>query len=194
MGGNAFVYATWVFCWHWYYVQNMYQVLITTSLTTYCILTCILFCLYSHRAFTNKPPYHNHWSRCWGQEYLTPIQEAVQHYFKHGLALSTLRCYNTIQQRYLFNFAHKVYLSSIGNWHSSCSQHNVYQKALTSRLEQVLRGIKKEQVITYPPQVPLPITTEIMTRIFSVLQQFPNDYQSIMLWAACCTTFFGFFK
>ena len=80
----------------------------------------------------------------------------------------------------------KVYLYSIENQHSSCSQHNPYQKALTSCLEQVLQVIKKEQAITHSPRVRLPITTEIMARIFSVLQQSSNDYQSITLWAACC--------
>ena len=86
----------------------------------------------------------------------------------------------------------KVYFSSIGNLHSSCSQHDAYHKALTPRLEQVLRGIKREQASTRTERIHLLITAEIMQQIFSVLSRPPSEYQNIMLWAACCTTFFGF--
>ena len=147
---------------------------------------------------------------------IAPIQEALQNYYHNGLAPSTHRCYTAGQQRYLhfctssnlrplptseytlmLFAAHlamsglaytsiKVYLSSIGNWHSACSQHEAYQKALTPRLEQVLRGIKKEQASRRTPHIRLPITVGIMTQIFSVLSKSPNEYQSIMLWAASC--------
>ena len=40
----------------------------------------------------------------------------------------------------------------------------------------------------------LPITVQIMTQIYLVLEKSPTDYQSIMLWAACCTVFFGFLR
>ena len=85
-------------------------------------------------------------------------------------------------------------MSSIGNWHTSCCLHNTYHTALTPRLEQVLRGIKKEQASTRPQRTRLPITVHIMTQIYSVLKKSPTDYQSIMLWAACCTAFFGFLR
>jgi len=88
----------------------------------------------------------------------------------------------------------KVYFSAIGNWHSACAQHDAYQAALTPRLEQVLRGIKKEQAVTRQVRIRLPITTEIMHQIYGVLSRSPNEYQSIMLWAACCTAFFGFLR
>ena len=32
-----------------------------------------------------------------------------------------------------------------------------------------------------------------MASIYTVLAHTPNDYHSIMVWAACCTAFFGFF-
>ena len=88
----------------------------------------------------------------------------------------------------------KVYFSSIGNLHSSCSQHDAYHKALSPRLEQVLRGIKREQSSTRTERVRLPITSEIMHQIYSVLSSPPSEYQKIMLWAACCTAFFGFLR
>ena len=152
------------------------------------------------------------------------IQAAIQLYYQKGLAPSTQKCYHAGQQRYihfctqlnltplptseytlllfvahlaLSGLAHtsiKVYLSSIGNWHTSCSLHNTYHTALTPRLEQVLHGIKKEQASTRPQRTRLPITVHIMTQIYSVLKTSPTDYQSIMLWAACCTAFFGFLR
>ena len=67
-----------------------------------------------------------------------------------------------------------VYFSSIGNLHSSCSQHDAYHKALTPRLEQVLRGIKREQASTRTERVRLPITAEIMQQVYSVLSRPPS--------------------
>ena len=49
----------------------------------------------------------------------------------------------------------KVYFSAIGNWHLSWNQHTSYQDALTPHLEQVLRGIKKEQATTHPERIRL---------------------------------------
>ena len=106
---------------------------------------------------------------------ISSIQEAVQHYYENGLASSTHRCYNAGQQRYLQFCAQsnitpvptseytlmlfsaylaksglaytsiKVYFSAIGNWHLSCNQHTSYQEALTPRLEQVHRDIKRSK-------------------------------------------------
>ena len=112
-----------------------------------------------------------------------PTSEYILLLFAAYLALSRL-AYTSI----------KVYFSSIGNWHTSCGQHNAFHLALTPRLEQVLRGIKKEQGRTRPQRVRLPITTQIMTQIYSVLEKSPTAYQSIMLWAACRTAFFGFLR
>jgi len=88
----------------------------------------------------------------------------------------------------------KVYFSAVGNWHSLYSQHTAYQEALTPRLEQVLRGIKWEQATTQLILVRLPITAEIMAQLYSVLSRSPNDYQTILLWVACNTAFFGFLR
>jgi len=65
---------------------------------------------------------------------------------------------------------------------------------LPPRLEQVLRGIKKEQAVTRQVRVRLPITTEIMHQIYGALSRSPNEYQPIMLWTACCTAFFRFLR
>ena len=84
----------------------------------------------------------------------------------------------------------KVYFSSVGNLHLSCIQHIAYQTALTPRLEQILRGIKREQAFTCSARIRLPITIDIMHKIYDVLSKTPTKYQEIMLWAARCTAFF----
>jgi len=120
------------------------------------------------------------------QLHLTPLptSEHTLLLFVAQLALSGLA----------HTFIKVVYLSSIGNWHASCSLHDMYHIVLTPRLEQVLHGIRKEQARIRPKRVHLPITVHIMTKIYSVLEKSPTDYQSIMLWAACCAAFFGLGK
>lgn len=146
---------------------------------------------------------------------IVPIQAAVQYHYQHGLATATQRCYNGGQQHYLqfctqttlipiptsentlSGLAYtsiKIYLSSIGNLHSSCSQHDAYHKALTPHLEQALRGIKSKQSSTRTKRVRLSITSEIMHQIHSILSRFPTEFEIIMLWAACHTVFFGFLR
>ena len=155
---------------------------------------------------------------------ITSIQAAVWHYYQNGLATATQRCYIVGQQRYihfctqanrrviptsettLLLFAThlalaglaytsiKVYFSAIGNLHTAHSLHDAYRQALTPRLEQVLRGIKREQCSTHTTRIRLPITAEIMHQIYAVLARAPVEYQNIMLWAACCTAFFGFLR
>ena len=79
----------------------------------------------------------------------------------------------------------KVCLVVISNLHTTTGLHNVYSQQLTHYVEQVVQGIKKEQLRSRPPHIRLPITTEIMSCIHQVLLQSPNDHQSIMMWAAC---------
>ena len=88
----------------------------------------------------------------------------------------------------------KVYLAAISNLHSDTTAglHNIYSQQLTPYLEQVVQGIKKEQLRSRPPRIRLPVTTEIMSRIHNILARSPNDHQSIMMWAACCTAFLDF--
>ena len=88
----------------------------------------------------------------------------------------------------------KVYIAAIRNLHTSSGLHNTYSQQLTPYLEQVLQGIKKEQLQSRPPRIRLPITTEIMSRIHKVLSKSPNNHHNIMMWAACCTAFFGFLR
>ena len=63
------------------------------------------------------------------------------------------------------------------------------------RLEQVIKGIKKEYAKQCPGQrVRLPITPEILLKMRQVWDCNPKDFDSIMMWAACCLCFFGFLR
>ena len=86
----------------------------------------------------------------------------------------------------------KVYLSAVRNLHISAGLHIQFTKALTPRLELVMKGIKKDKAKTTPSCPRLPITVEIMAKIKKVLHGTHKEHDSIMLWAACCLAFFGF--
>ena len=50
------------------------------------------------------------------------------------------------------------------------------------------------QAVEGPSKVCLPITINIMVKIKAILSYEPCKYQNIMMWAACCTAFFGFLQ
>ena len=88
----------------------------------------------------------------------------------------------------------KVYISAICNLHVMSGQHHHFANQLTPRLEQVLRGIKRDQSCRLPARVRLPITIQIMQQIKEHLLKRPHDYNNILMWAICCTAFFGFLR
>ena len=88
----------------------------------------------------------------------------------------------------------KVYLSAVRNLHVTAGLHQEFALQLTPRLELVLQGIKKEYLKRVQHQTRLPITQSIMGKIRYVLQQRPDDYNNKLMWAACCTAFFGFLR
>ena len=63
-------------------------------------------------------------------------------------------------------------------------------------LEYVLRGIKGEQARSGSAgcQTRLPITPTILRKMRKVWSKDPKNFDHIMLWAACCTCFFGFLR
>ena len=64
-----------------------------------------------------------------------------------------------------------------------------------SKLEHVLRGIKKDQSKNKGASKPrLPMTPNILMKLRSIWEQEPGNYDHIMLWAACCTCYFGFLR
>ena len=68
-----------------------------------------------------------------------------------------------------------------------------YTTQLTPRVQQVLRGIKQHQAGAPPAIQRLPITIDIMHQIKTVLQQQPNSYHNILMWATCCLAFSAFY-
>ena len=149
------------------------------------------------------------------------LQITVQQYFVNGLAPLTRKSYQAGQSRYhhfcqqlnvrpiptservlLMFMSHlakegidhttiKVYLAAIHYLHISVGMHQTYNQQLSPYLELVIKGIKKEQLHGKPQRQRLPITFSIMASMYTVLAHSPNDYHSIMIWAACCTAFFG---
>ena len=63
-------------------------------------------------------------------------------------------------------------------------------------LEYLLRGVKLEQArqISEAAHNRLPITPTILRRLRSELDKEPSKWDNIMLWAVCCTCFFGFLR
>ena len=87
-----------------------------------------------------------------------------------------------------------VYLSAVRNLHVTAGLHSEFARALTPRLELTLKGIKKESIKNNSPQIRLPITIDVMCSILNVLSRAPERHDNILMWAACCTAFFGFLR
>ena len=62
-------------------------------------------------------------------------------------------------------------------------------------LQHVLKRIKSTQAkMGHQPRPRLPITLDILGKLRLIWEKTPHDYNSIMLWAACTTYFFGFLR
>ena len=61
------------------------------------------------------------------------------------------------------------------------------------RLQLVMRGIRQSQAAT-PRKTRLPITFAIMKQVQSALPLQVDTFTAKLLWAACCTGFFGFMR
>ena len=152
------------------------------------------------------------------------LSSAVHHYYQQGLATSTHKSYIATIQQYisfcqqikhtplpadeatlLLYTAHmgqkvlshstiKVYLSAIRSLHVTVGQHKHFSSQVTPRLQQVLRGIRKEQASNTEPHTRLPITIQIMRQLKQLIAGKPHGYHNTVIWAACCTAFFGFLR
>lgn len=154
---------------------------------------------------------------------IASLHTAVQGYYRKGLAPATHKSYQAGQKRYmefcreakkspvptseetllLFvvhlaqqGLAHatiKVYLSAVRNLHVTTGLHREFTAQLTPKLELVMKGIKKEKALN-SPRTRLPITIDIMSKLKSTLGVNSENYDNIMLWAACALAFFGFLR
>lgn len=63
----------------------------------------------------------------------------------------------------------KVYLSAIRHMHVTSGKLQHFNQQLTPRLQQILKGIRKDQAATRPLKVQLPITLQILQDIKHLL-------------------------
>ena len=95
-----------------------------------------------------------------------------------GLAVSTI-------ESYLAALRHMLVMSN-----PSCTNPSFHSPHMTV----LLRGIKRVQSQAGPRLLRLPITASLMRRIKAALAGQPSSYNNVLLWAACCTGFFGFLR
>ena len=89
----------------------------------------------------------------------------------------------------------KSYLSGLRHLQISFGFPDPFSASMP-RLEQVLRGIKVNQGRQgkNAPKQKLPITPAILRRLRGLWEPHEQEPDYIMLWAACCTAFFGFLR
>ncbi len=92
--------------------------------------------------------------------------------------LSQRVCHSTIRS----------YLSAIRHAHLE----RVFQNPMAgkTRLELALKGSRRQWPRAKDPR--LPITPRILEAIGQALMRSRNQYEQLLIWAACCLGFFGF--
>lgn len=96
--------------------------------------------------------------------------------------LSNSVCWGTIRS----------YLSALRFWQIRAGFHDPSLSSFP-RLEYVLKGTRRNKSKS-PRNKRLPITPELLRWMHGVWSQPPLTFNRIMLWAACCTGFFGFMR
>ena len=84
----------------------------------------------------------------------------------------------------------RTYLSAIRNLHIMSGAGDPLKDCL--RLDQCLKGVKR--LCSRQADKRLPITPLVLSAIKSVLLKKADQYDNIMLWAACCLGFFAFLR
>ena len=155
---------------------------------------------------------------------IATLQHSIQGYYRLGSAHNTWKTYSAGIRHYtkfcnlinkptlpttectllLFvahlaslNLPHatiNVYLSGLRSLHVTHGHHTAFNSQLTTRLQQVFKGIRKQQATGLSPRICRPITIQIMAGIKSILLKNPHEYHNIMMWTACCLAFFGFLR
>ena len=110
-----------------------------------------------------------------------PTQEAVLCKFVAQLAIEGLR-HATI----------KSYMAGIRHLHIEYGLGDPFLPSW-SKLHYVLRGVKRSQG-EVDKRERLPITPPLLRKIKSVWDGQVQDYDIVMLWAACCLAYFGFLR
>lgn len=155
---------------------------------------------------------------------ISSLDRSVECYFRSGLAPSTHQSYESAKRRFLqfckqANFnplplnenlrcRYVAYLAEEGlsprtiKPYLSAVRHLQVAMNLPdpkigemARLEQVLKGAKREYVKKNPDKRErLPITPDLLIKMKSIWSKDPSKFDNIMIWAACCLCYFGFLR
>ena len=137
----------------------------------------------------------------------------IHHLLQQALAPTTRCSYDAAQRRYLL-FCTNIntsplpvndtllccYVASLANeklrFQIIMSGFGDPDMSSMPVLEYLLKGVKREQAKHNPESTHsrLPITPAILRSLRSELYKEPTKWNNIMLWAACCTYFFGFLR
>ena len=154
--------------------------------------------------------------------YLRHLDDAVSRLFSAGIATSTARTYRSGQSRF-FEFCRragtssgvlseetlcrfvaylaqdhlaygtiKCYLSAVRHLQIAQGFGDIFASRLP-RLDYVLRGVRRSQG-SQPKRPRLPMTPEILRTLHRHWSPREDDFDVVMLWAACCLGFFGFLR
>ena len=152
---------------------------------------------------------------------LSSLEKDVQWYFEHGLAAATRKTYQAGIKKFVqFCHMYKVvnplpvtqsllcsyisYLAQSGLAYASIKtylsaiRHLQISNGLSApdlasmpKLALVERGIRRVKS-SEPGRTRLPITPAILRQLRALWSKDATEFNWIMLWAACCTAFFGF--
>ena len=155
---------------------------------------------------------------------ISNLEKDVQKYFEQGLATSTRKTYQAgikkfrqfcvvcniqtplpVSQPLLCLFISflannglsygtiKTYLSAVRYLHIA-NDYPEPEVALMPKLKLVERGIRKINSKDFCGRQEFPITPSILQRLRAIWESSATSYETIMMWAVCCTAFFGFFR
>ena len=86
----------------------------------------------------------------------------------------------------------EVYLAGIRYFRIQANPSCMAPSLHSPYINLIIKGIKRINSASVPTRARLPITATLMGRIKSSLSAKPHQWENLMVWAACCTGFFGF--
>lgn len=152
------------------------------------------------------------------------LTAAARTYFNLGISAATRRAYTASLQKYITfcyqtrqqavpateetlllfathlaqqGLSHstiQVYLSAVRYFHIAAGEYSTSTTQTTPRMNQLLKGIRKSQAMTRQSTQRQPITFQIMESLYTVLSKHTGGYYNMMIWAACCTAYFGLLR